>query len=98
MLNLSLNELKLVAKSRGIKGYKSMSKERLLRDLSESELVESENNFDNERLKKITKDFNELRDRSSKPQIKDIRKSLYDIKYPKNLSTQKIKGIEENLL
>ena len=27
MLNLSLNELKLVAKSRGIKGYKSMSEE-----------------------------------------------------------------------
>ena len=75
-----------------------MSKERLLSALSESELVESENNFDNERLKKITKDFNELRDRFSKPQIKDIRKSLCDIKHPKNLSTQKIKEIEENLL
>ena len=75
-----------------------MPKERLLRALSESELVESENDFDNERLKKITKDINELRDRFSKPQIKDIRKSFYDIKYPKNLSTQKIKGIEENLL
>ena len=35
MLNLSLNELKLVAKRRGIKGYKSMSKERLLSALSE---------------------------------------------------------------
>ena len=35
MLNLSLNELKLVAKSRGIKGYKSMSEERLLSALSE---------------------------------------------------------------
>ena len=52
MLNLSLNELKLVAKSRGIKGYKSISKGRLLSGLSESELAESENNFDNERLKK----------------------------------------------
>ena len=41
MLNLSLNELKLVAKSRNIKGNKSMSKERLLSALSESELVES---------------------------------------------------------
>ena len=35
MLNLSLNELKLVAKSRGSKGYKSMSEERLLSALSE---------------------------------------------------------------
>ena len=34
MLNLSLNELKLVAKSRGIKGYKSMPKERLFSALS----------------------------------------------------------------
>ena len=37
MLNLSLNELKLVAKSKGIKSYKSMSKEKLLSALSESE-------------------------------------------------------------
>ena len=29
MPNLSLNELKLIAKSRGIKGYKSMSEDRL---------------------------------------------------------------------
>ena len=35
MLNLSLNELKLVGKSRDIKGYKSMFKERLLSALSE---------------------------------------------------------------
>ena len=40
MLNLSLNELKLVANLRGIKGYKSMSKEILLSALSESESVE----------------------------------------------------------
>ena len=70
MLNVSLKELKLVAKSRGIKGYRSMSKERLLSALSESELVESKNSFDDERLEKITKDFNELRDRFSK----EIRK------------------------
>ena len=51
MFDLSLNELKLVAKRRGIKGYKSMSSERLLSVLSESELVGSEKNFDDERLK-----------------------------------------------
>ena len=57
MLNLSLNELKLVAKLRGIKGYKIMSKEKLLSALSESESVESatplsKNSFDDERLKR----------------------------------------------
>ena len=85
MINLSLNELKLVAKSRGIKDYKSMSKEELLTTLSKSESVESatllgKNSFDDERLKKIRKDLiNELRDRFSKLQIKEIRKNLYDI-------------------
>ena len=70
MLNVSLKELKLVAKSRGIKGYRSMSKERLLSALSELELVESKNSFDDERLEKMRKDFNELKDRFSK----EIRK------------------------
>ena len=84
MLNLSLNELKVAAKSRGIKSYKSMPKERLLSALSKTELVEriSEKNFDDERLKKIRKDFIELRDRFSKPLIKEIRRNLYDIKNP----------------
>ena len=35
MLNLSLNELKVIARSRHVKGYKSMSKERLLSALNE---------------------------------------------------------------
>ena len=76
MLNSSLNELTLIAKSKGIKGYKSMSKERLLSAPRESESVESKNSFDDERLKKIRGDFNELRDRFSKPQIKEIRRNL----------------------
>ena len=47
MLNLSLNELKLITKSRGIKDYKSMSEDRLLSAFNASESVkESEKNFD----------------------------------------------------
>ena len=83
MLNLSLNELKLVAKSRGIKGYKSMSKERLLSVVSESELVGNEKNFDDERLKKIREDFNKLRNRFLKPKIKQIERNLYEIENKK---------------
>ena len=37
MLNLSQNEMKQIAKLRRIKGYKNMSKERLLNALGESE-------------------------------------------------------------
>ena len=83
--------MKLAKKSRVIKGYKSMSKERLLSAFSESELVKDEKNFDNERLENIRNDFNELRDQT------ELRRNLYDIKNLKNLSTQKIKEIEENL-
>ena len=60
-----------------MKGYKSMSKERLLIILNELEKVkESENNFYNARIEKIKKYFNKLRDRLSKPKIKEIRKDL----------------------
>ena len=87
ILNLSLNELKIVSKSRGSKGHKSISKERLLSALSESESVESKNSFDDKRLKKIRKDFNELRDRFSKPQIKEIEENLFELE--KSLSNIK---------
>ena len=55
MLNLSLKELKPIARNRNIKGYKSMSKERLLSALNESESVESEKDFDNDRIKRSEK-------------------------------------------
>ena len=63
MLNLSLNELKLIARIRYIKFCKKTSKVRLLSVLKESKSVESKKNFDDERLKKIRKDFNELKDK-----------------------------------
>ena len=92
MLILSLNELKLIARSRGINDYKSMSKKRLLSALNKSETVnESEKNFDNARTKKIRKGFNELRGRFFKPKIKEIRRNLYEIENKKNLSKIKNK-------
>ena len=57
MPNLSLNELKQIAKIRRIKNYKYMSKERLLSALDESESAVSGNNFD----KKIREDFNKIK-------------------------------------
>ena len=61
-----------------IKGYKSMSKERLLSGLDESESVGSGNNVNNARIKKIREDFNKLRDRFLKPKINEIRRNLYE--------------------
>ena len=61
MINLSLNELKLIARSRHIKIFGSMSKERLLSVRSESVLVESEKIFDNQKIKEIREEFNKQR-------------------------------------
>ena len=61
MVNLSLNELKQIAKMRRIKNYKNMSKESLLSALDESESAVSGNNFDYVRIKKIREDFNKIR-------------------------------------
>ena len=73
-----------------------MSEERLLRSLCESESVkENEKNFDNT-IEKIKIDFMELRDKFLKPKIKKITKDIHRIK-TKNLSTPKIRRIEERL-
>ena len=98
MPNLSLNELKQIARLRPIKGYKSMSKERLLGVLDESESAVSGKKFNNARIKKIREDFNKLRDRFLKPKIKEIRRNLYEIENKKNISRSKIKKIEQNLI
>ena len=88
--SLSLDDLKLIAKSRGIKGYKIMSEKRLLSALSKPKIG-------NERLKKIREDLNKSRQKFSKSEIKEIRKNLYKIERKKNLSTQKVKEIEKSL-
>ena len=87
MENLT-DELKQIAKLRGIKDYKSMSKERLISSINESKTVK-ENNFNGARTEKIRKDFNELRDRLSNPKIKEIRKDLYKIENKKKKRLKK---------
>ena len=46
-------------------------------------------NFNDARTEEIKKDFNELRDRLSKPRVKEITKDLYGIE------NKKIKKIEK---
>ena len=71
-LKVSLGNLKIIAEKKGIKGYKSMSRERLLSALSKPKLIK--NNFDNERLKKIREDLNKSRHKLSKSEIKEVRR------------------------
>ena len=75
-----------------------MSKESLLSVLNESESVESEKNFDNDKIEKIKKYFKELRDTFLKSKINEIRNNLYEIERKKNFCKPKIKNIENNFL
>ena len=61
MLNLSLKELKLIAKNRGIKGYRRMSKEKLLDILNAPKPIKENKTIsnmrkDNAAVDKIIKD------------------------------------------
>ena len=59
MVNLSSDELKLIEKIRGIKGYESMSKDELIRALNASESVQTIREIRNENRDegKIFRDF-----------------------------------------
>ena len=65
--SLSLDELKLITKSRGIKGFKNMSGKRLLSALSKPKI-------DHERLKKIRENLNKSSHKFSKSETKEVRK------------------------
>ena len=58
MINLSLNELKLIAKSRNIKDYKNKSENDLIKILSEPK---PKINLSKKEIKEIKKDFGKLR-------------------------------------
>ena len=95
MKNLSLNELKLMAKSKSIKYYKGNLKKDLIKILSEPK---PEINLSKKKIKEIKKDFNKLKYRFSKSKLSEFRRSLYNIKNQKSLSTPEIKETEKNLL
>ena len=58
-----MDDLKIFSKIKGIRDFKNMSEERKI-----------EKNFDDSRIEKIKIDFNELRDKLSKPKIKGLEK------------------------
>ena len=95
MINLSLNELKLIANSRNIKDYKNKSANDLIKILSKPK---PETNLSKNKIKEIKKDNNKLRYRFSKSKINEFRKSLYNTKNKKNISIPEIKKTEKNLL
>ena len=82
MLNLTLNELKLVAKSRGIKDYENKSEDDLIKILSEPKTKISPSK---KKIRDIRKDFSKSRYKLSKSRIKEIRKKSLQHKKPKKI-------------
>ena len=80
MINLSLNELKLISKSRSIKDYEKKSEDDLIKILSEPKPKIS---LSKKKKTEIKKDFTDLRHGFSKSKTSEFRRSLYNIKKPK---------------
>ena len=95
MINLLLEELKEITKSRKVKDYKRKSKDELIKPLSE---LRPKIIFSKVKIEEINKKFNGLRDRFSKLKIKDIRTNFSEIGNEKNLFIPKIKGIKKIFL
>ena len=84
MINLSSNELKLIAKSRSVKDYKNKSNEYLLKILSKQKPKLS---LFKKKIEEIKKDFSELR-QFSKSKTNEFIKCIYDIKIKKSFCTK----------
>ena len=98
MINLSLDELRLVAQIRNISNYENKSKKDLIKALSEPQpKPEPKPKIMNKKFEEIWKDFNEFRHRFSKKEIDRYRKAFYDIKDYKHLSISEIKKASKNL-
>ena len=86
---------KLLAEGRGIKGYESMSRDKLLSGLTSSE--------NKSRMEKIREEVKELSHKFSSLEIKEIIKELYEIENKKRLSASKktkkyLDKLEESIL
>ena len=111
MMNLSFDELRLIAQIRNISDYENKSKEDLIKVLSETKpgtpkserpkletpkipktpKPKPEIRVNKKKLKKLRKDFDELRHKFSKKEIKEYRKAFYVAKNKKYLSKSEIK-------
>ena len=103
MINLSFDELRLIAQIRNISDYENKSKEDLIKALSEPKPEtpkpepKPEIRVNKRKLKKLRKDFDELRHKFSKKEIKEYRKAFYNVKNYKNISISEIKKAGKNL-
>ena len=94
MINLALDEIRLIAQNRNIRDYENKSEEDLIKALSEPK---PKIRINKKKLEEIRKDFNELRHKFSKKEIDKYRKAFHDIKSYRYLSTSEIKDAGKDL-
>ena len=81
MINLSLNELKIIVQTRNISDYEKKSKEDLIKALREPKPTPKPKIMINrKKLEEIRKDFNESRHKFSKKEIDGIEKLFMILK------------------
>ena len=91
-LNLSLNELKLIAEHRNISDYENKSAKDLIKALRGPKLKLG---IKKNKLKEIKEDFYNLRHEFSKKVADNYRKLFYDIKNYRHLSELEIEEIRK---
>ena len=94
MINLSLDELRLIAQNRNIRDCKNKSEKNLIKALSKPK---PKIRINKKKLEEIRKKFHELRHKFSKKEVDKYRKAFYDIKNYRHLSTSEIEKARKNL-
>ena len=92
MINLILNELKLIAQNGNISDYESKSEKDLIKALSEPKpklIPKLKIRINKKKLEGIRKDFYELRHKFSKKEADKYRKAFYVIKNYRHFQHQK---------
>ena len=100
IISLSLDKLKLIAKSRNIGNYEKKSEKDLVKAFSKPKPKPKPKikiRINEKKLEEIKNDFNELRHKFSKKEIDKYRKTFYDIKNYKHLSESEIEELEKIL-
>ena len=95
MVNLSLDELRLIAQNRNISEYENKSEEDLIKELSQPK---PKIRINRKNLEEIRKDFNELRHKFYKKEVNKYRKVFYDIKNYIHLLTSETEEARKKLI
>ena len=95
MINLSLDELRLIAQNRNISDYENKSEEDLIKELIQPK---PKIRINRKNLEEIRKDFNELRHKFYKKEVNKYRKVFYDIKNYIHLLTSETEEARQKLI